>query len=446
MSVLSLLSPAFYPVRAGFRKPALALAGALAFAVPGRADNWPAWRGPEGTGVSRETHLPTRWSRTENIRWRAPLPDRGNSTPIAWGNRVFITQAIEHEGRRTVMGFDRADGRLLWQSGVTHSEKESTHSLNPYCSASPVTDGKLVIASFGSAGLYGYDFQGRELWHRDLGHQAQIWGNGASPVLYQNLCILNFGPGERTFLVALDKRTGATVWQTDEPGGRFGEEKPGRAQPDWIGSWSTPTVIRVNGHDELIMSFPRRVAAFNPRDGTERWSCSGLNPLVYTSPLWGEGVVVAMGGFMGSSLAVKPGGQGDVTATRRLWQIPKTRQRIGSGVISDGHIYILDEPGIAQCLELATGKVVWDERLAGGGAKTSSWSSLLSAGGNLYGVNQSGDTFVLKASPKFQMLATNSLEETTIGSPAAANGEIFIRTYQHLWCIGAAAGRNLTKF
>src|SRR5437867_1937152 len=148
-----------------------------------RADNWPAWRGPLGTGISSETNLPVAWSSKTNVKWRVPLPEPGNSTPIVWGARVFITQA---EGeRRTVMCFERAAGKLLWQSGVTSREKEPTHPTNPYCSASPVTDGQRVIASFASDGLYGYDYEGKELWRRtDLGRQIHIWGSGSSPVLY----------------------------------------------------------------------------------------------------------------------------------------------------------------------------------------------------------------------------------------------------------------------
>lgn len=400
-----------------------------------RADNWPAWRGPEGTGVSAEKNLPVRWSRTESVRWRVPLPDRGNSTPIIWGNRLWIAQAIENENRRLLICFDKRTGAKLWESGVTYPEKELTHSTNPQCSASPVTDGERIVVSFGSAGLYCYDLDGKEIWRRDLGKQTHIWGNGASPILYENLCILNFGPGERTFLIALDKKTGETVWRVEEPGGHSGVEKPGEGKAPWIGSWSTPILSRIDGREELVMTFPNRACAFDPKTGRELWTCAGLNPLVYTSPLYSDGIVVAMGGFNGSALAVRAGGSGDVTGTRRVWHHPKTRQRIGSGVIHDGYIYILNDPGSAECFELKSGQRIWEERLPATGSKYSSWSSMVVADGKLYGINHSADTFVLEASPQFKLISTNPLQESTNASMAISDGDLFIRTDQSLWCI-----------
>jgi len=183
------------------------------------------------------------------------------------------------------------------------------------------------------------------------------------------------------------------------------------------------------------MSFPNRVAAFDPKDGKELWTCRGLNPLSYTSPLYAGGIVVAMGGFGGSALAVKAGGSGDVTETSRLWHHPKTKQRIGSGVISGDYVYILDDPGIAECIELKTGKIVWEERLEGPSKKYPSWSSMVLAGDKSYVVNQAGDTFVLRANPRFEVLSANPLGEATMGSLAVSDDEIFIRTYKNLWCI-----------
>jgi outer membrane protein assembly factor BamB len=254
------------------------------------------------------------------VKWKVPLPDRGNSTPIVWGSRVFVTQPLEKENRRTLLCLDRADGKLLWQSGVTYTDKEASHKTNPQCSASPVTDGERVIAFFGSAGLFAYDFNGKELWRRELGKHIHEWGNAASPVLHGDLCILNFGPGPNNFLLAVDKRTGKTVWKVATPDEHPAERTDGfkGQKKGVIGSWSTPILVKAGGRDELVMSYPNDLRAFNPQTGALLWKCDGLNPLIYTSPIFGDGVVVGMGGFYGTTIAAKTGGSGDVTATHRL--------------------------------------------------------------------------------------------------------------------------------
>lgn len=411
-------------------------AGVLWADVSALAENWPGWRGPVGTGVANERNLPQRWGTNENVRWRTPLPERGNSTPIVWGNRVFVTQAIEAEKRRALWCFDRATGRVLWKQGTVVEVSEATHETNPQGSSSPVTDGERVVAWFGSAGLFCYDFQGKELWHRVFEPPRHIWGWGSSPVLHGNRCYLNFGPGEPSFLVALDKKTGKEIWRVAETNADSGEKKPGQEKAVWTGSWSTPVVIKAGRREELILSWPKRVVAFEPKTGRELWSCAGINPLVYTSPLYDapREIIVAMGGYNGMSIAVKSGGSGDVTESHRLWHHPKTKQRIGSGVIHDGHIYILNDPGVAECFELETGKLIWEERLRGPAAKSENWSSMVLANGKLYVINQGGDAFVLKAGPKFEMLATNSLGEPAIASMAVSDGDLFVRTHKALWC------------
>ena len=235
----------------------------------------------------------------------------------------------------------------------------------------------------------------------------------------------------------MDKKTGKTVWQQDEPGGDSGQKKPGQDKEVWIGSWSTPVLATFNGQQQLLLSLPQRLAAFHPESGKEIWTCTGLNPLVYTSVLPSDGIVVAMGGFNGMAMAVQVEGEGDITS-KRLWHHPKTRQRIGSGVIAGEHIYILNDPGIAECIELKTGKVVWEKRLRGPANPSDAWSSMVLAEGRIYVVNKGGDTFVLKASPTFELLATNSLFENTLASVAPSDGQIFIRTYKNLWCVGEA--------
>jgi outer membrane protein assembly factor BamB len=248
-------------------------------------------------------------------------------------------------------------------------------------------------------------------------------------VIYQNLVILNCGPGERQFLLALDKKTGKEVWKVDEPGGNAGANSN-----DWSGSWSTPVITRLDGKDILLMSWPGVLRAMDPRSGSELWSCKGLSKLVYTSPLPSPEAVVAMCGYGGAWMGVRPGGSGEVTESHRLWRVERAQQRIGSGVIIGEHVYMVNEPGTAECIELKTGKVIWSERLGG-----STWGSVLHADGKLFATSRRGETFVFAAKPQFELLGRNALDETTLSSPILSNGEILIRTYQHLWCI--APGR-----
>jgi outer membrane protein assembly factor BamB len=423
-----------------------ALAGLIVAAVTsacGFAAEWPGWRGPTGDGVSTETSIPLKWSRTDSVRWKTPLPDEGNSSPVVWKDRVFITQATEKTDwppkgagnagpavarRRSLRCYSRADGQLLWQKDVIYDQKESTHLTNPFCSASPVTDGERVVVSHGSAGLFCYDFAGKEQWRKDVGKLEHIWGNASSPVLYGGLVILWAGPGERQVLLAADMTTGKTVWEHSEPGGNSGKEKG-----SWLGSWSTPLVVHLPGRDELIVPVPHKLKAFDPKTGKELWSCDGMGPLAYASPVVSsDGIVVAMSGFHGPDLAVRAGGNGDVTKTRLWRHAEKIPQRIGSPIIVGKHAYLLSENGLAQCFDLQTGEDRWNKQRVSG----SSWGSMAAAGERLYVTNLLGETMVLAAKPEFEVLARNRLDERTLASPAISVGDIFIRTYKHLWCIG----------
>ncbi len=381
------------------------------------------------------------------------LPDRGSSTPIVWDGRVFITQAIDAGSRRTVTCFERRAGKLLWQSGVAWTETEQTSDENPPCTPSPATDGQRVIAWFGSAGVYCYDFAGRELWHRDLGQPTHQWGYASSLVLYRDLCLLNFGPGDRSFVIALDKKTGRTAWKFDVPviASTVNQQELGGPGPsvfkgataklsEIAGSWATALIVPATGHDELVVALPLRIMAFAPRTGEQLWSCDGPNIGAYSSPFHGEGFVgYAGGGFRNNLMVVRPGGRGDVTKTNRLWlqALANSQAHLGAGVIFQGHIYLVNTAGIAECFELKSGKTIWTERLPGTGGSGGSWSSPVLAGDRLYVPNRNADVFVLKAAPKFELLAVNSIGgEPMSASLAVSDGDIFIRTDKNLWCIG----------
>lgn len=439
-----------------------------------QAENWPSFRGPRGTGVSGDNTVPLTWGEKTNVRWRVELPDRGNSTPVVWGDRVFVTQAVAAEKRRELLAFDVKTGNKLWQAGVTFEGKEPTNRQNPYCSASPATDGERVVACFGTPGVYCYDFTGKELWHRSLGEVDSWHGSGSSPVIHGGLCYLNFGPGTHAALYALDVRSGETVWKTVAPQvppgfsglpfkglqgltrlGIGGPNPGGSPKPadfenagmsgdfsgtgGYNGSWCTPVVLHTGDRDELVLVESSQVSAYHPTTGESLWTFKGLPSQVFASPAVGEGVLVAMGHItpVGTKvIAMKLGGTGDVSGTHRLWEVNLRKECIGSGVVAAGCVFLITEGGFGVCLDLKTGKEIWQERLF---TLKGSWSSLVLINDRLLVANQLGQVSVLAASPKFELLNTNAIPtETTCSSLAIASGRVFLRTHDALRCFGKA--------
>lgn len=416
----------------------LSMALCVVCATVMQAANWPSWRGPNQDNTSSESKFPLEWNATKNRKWRVALPEAGNSSPIVWGNRVFLTQAVNDGKHRSVMCFDRASGQILWQKGVDFEAQDPRHKTNPHCAATPVTDGERVVASFASAGIVSYDFQGRELWRTDLGPQRHEWGQGSSPVIHGDLVIVYHGPGPNSALYALDKQTGAKKWRVElkesHPLERFDGFK-GQTNGA-IGTFATPLIVSASGRNEIVLPVANRVRSWSPETGKELWSCDGMNPLVYSSPTFGEGRIVAMGGFFGSVIYVKPGGNGDVTANRLAYTQRMTKHCIGSPIIKDGHVYLSVTDGFVQCYDLTTAKLLWEERLKATGADPATWASMVLAGDRLYIPNRSGDTIVLRAAPKFEVLATNPVGELSNSTLAFSDGDVFLRTHEALWCIG----------
>ncbi len=410
----------------------------LGFTSIAVADDWPAWRGPTGQGYCFEKDVPLKWSATENVKWKIKLQHPGNSTPIVWKDKIILTMANKGGTVRSILCFDRADGKQLWKNDVSYPDKEQNWTPDWYANASPITDGERIVVSFGSAGMYCYDFKGQELWKRtDLGKWQHNFGNASSPVFYHDLCILYVGPDKQkgpNGLVAVDKKTGKTIWQK--------EQKALWKKDSDSGSWGTPIIVSIDGKDQLLYCPGYRLESVDPKTGAELWFCEGLMEYAYNSPLFSpkHKIAVAMSGYHKSALAVKVGGSGNITQSR-LWHHPSNDQRVGSGVIVGDHVYIYEEASRERftgpkCFELNTGKEVWqlEEKIGG-----TNWGSMVHVDGKLYVLTRDGTTFVLAASPKFEILATNRLDkgEQTNSSPAISNGEIFLRTNRHLWCINA---------
>ena len=393
-----------------------------------RASDWPCFRGPDRNGISPETKLPLTWSADQNIKWKVPLPAAGNSSPIVSGDRVFLTCAEDGQGlKRSLYCFSRTDGKQLWVETVDYPSKEPTHGRNPYCGSTPAADGKHVIVWHGSAGVHCYDYDGRETWSRDLGTFRHIWGYASSPVIYGDSVLLNCGPGANSFVIALSLADGHTLWKTDEPNGADDRNAKG----DWVGSWATPVVAKVDGQDQVIIPQSRHVNAYDPKTGMVLWTCGGTGNLAYADVMLGDGVAIAASGYTGPAIGFKLGRSGDVTAANQLWRVERNPQRIGSGVVLGKYLYMVNEPGFC-CIELLTGREVWKERPQG----QTFWASLVSAGDRLYVTSQKGVTYVFAADPtQFRLLATNNIGEGSNSTIAVSDGQIFMRTFKSLYCI-----------
>lgn len=395
------------------------------------AGDWNQFRGPNGSGISDEKKLPTKWSTTENVQWKVALPGDGNSSPIVVGKQVLVTYATEKGKHRTLACFDRSNGKELWQQTVTYEKDDPTHATNPYCGSTPASDGERVVVYEGSAGVHCYNLRGEKLWARDLGECRHIWGYGSSPIIYRDKVIVNFGPGVKQALVALDAKTGEIVWQAPEAGGQSGLDDGGGK--GWFGSWSTPLLTQADGQDQILVGYPQHVQAYDPKNGKVVWEVKGLGPLVYTDTLASGGYAVTMGGYQGPAMGYKVGGSGDMTEKSRLWLHAKSNpQRIGSGVLANQHVFICNENGTMQCIDVVSGEEKWRDRVS----PSRTWCSSLLAEGRIYVTNSNSTTYIIAANTeKLQLIAENTLAEPTNATPALSDGQIFHRTSKHLWCI-----------
>jgi outer membrane protein assembly factor BamB len=288
-----------------------------------------------------------------------------------------------------------------------------------------VSDGKHVVVWHGTAGLFCYDLDGKDLWKRDdLGEFVHVWGYAASPIIYQDRVIQNCAPGAKAFMAAFDLETGRDVWRTDEPDTKNGGTR---------GTWSTPIIVKLDGQEQIVNFQPSRVVSYRPDNGEIIWFCHVENKkgdLAYSSAIISDGILMAQGGYLGGGAAFKLGGTGDISKNQ-LWHKPVNPQSIGTGVIIDGHLYIPDtQPSTIRCIEMATGEVKWEERAG------SYWGSIVMAEGRAYVTDQSGSTLVFKPNPeKLDVIAKNNLDEHSNSTPAISNGQVFIRTFENLWCI-----------
>jgi outer membrane protein assembly factor BamB len=402
------------------------------FVTPLSAENWPAWRGPLANGVSGETNLPVKWSKTENIAWRLALPEWSGSTAIIWGERIFLNVA---EGTELYLWcVDRTKGEPMWKkhlSGNNHRERKQNMS-----SPSPVTDGRQVWVMTGTGFMKAFDFTGKELWVRDIqkdyGRFGLNWGYASSPLLHEDSLYVQVLHGMRTddpsYLLRIDKATGKTIWRVERPTTAI------RESPD---SYTTPALLRYASATEIVVTGGDAVTGHDPASGKELWRANGLNPRndaayrIVASPIvFGEMIYAPT--RERPLLALKPGGRGDVLKSHVVWSF-ESGPDVPTPVTDGTHFYVVRDNGVMFCLDAKTGKPIYGPmRLP---PATYSGSPVL-ADGKIYVTNEDGVTAVAKAGPQFELLAQNDFGEYTLSSPAISEGQIFIRTESALYAIG----------
>ncbi len=406
-------------------RPLFAAAFGLALAAGvSTAEDWPGWRGPRSDGTVTDTGFPLTWTSTQNVRWKLPIRGSGHSSPIVSKGKVFFTSCIEPEKKRVLHCVDRVTGKELWERVVLVSDLEKKHGENSWASSTPAADGERVYVSFldkPSMRVFCYDYAGNKVWEKTPGEFHSVHGFGVAPILYQDNVILNGDQDAKAYIVALDKLTGEEKWRAD---------RPNRTR-----SYCPPVVVEAAGKKQLVLTGSKSVASYDPATGKQIWVIDGPTEQFVSSMVLYDGVLMLTAGFPDHwVMAIDPSGTGNVTKTHILWSKKNDGGYVPSPVAHAGKLFLVDDKeGFASCWDVKTGKQYWKERLGG---RAGSHASAVAADGRVYFTNDDGMTFVVKADRDLEILAKNPLGEKVYASPAFSDGEIFIRSEKHLWCIG----------
>ena len=416
------------------------------------AENWPQWRGPGSQGISTEANVPTEWSSSRNIAWKAELPS-GHSSPIVWGDRIFVTAAIEGEvvpGAKAVghtvdgqvwlhpdsvaadrkhtlkvLALDARSGKVLWdRTAYEGTVYDARHKRSSFAGPTAVTDGRMVYAYFGPEGLYAYDFSGRLAWKVIERFKTLGLGTGTSPVLFQDLVIIqrDEDEGKASVIAAYDKQSGRELWKT--------------TRPVQI-SWSTPVLVSAGGRTELVTNGSELAIAYDPATGKDLWRTTGVESNAIHTPLVGKGLVIVTAGFPEKKvIAIRAGVV--PTEKRVAWTYAKGTGYVVSNILYGDYVYLLTDAGVVTCLDAATGAVQYEGTRPP--VASHFMGSPVAFGGLIAMTSEEGDTFMLRAGPKPEMVRTNSVDEPVYSSPAIANGRIYIRGEKHLFAIGGRGG------
>jgi outer membrane protein assembly factor BamB len=432
----------------------------FALVVAASAQDWPSFRGPTASGVADGQGLPVRWDAQQlaGVLWKTEVRGLAHSSPVVWGDRVFLTTAVSSkpdatfkaglygegtasddlsEHRWNVLCLDRATGRVRWERTAYQGvPKEKRHIKSTYANATPASDGRVVVAFFGSQGLYAYDLAGNLLWKRDLGRfdvgaydaPEFEWGTASSPILYQDLVIVQCDQQKGSFLIALDAKSGKTVWRTER---------------DELPSWGTPSIFPGKTRVDLVTNGSNFIRGYDPASGKELWRLGGSSKITAPTPVSsGELVIVASGRRPEAPIfAIRAGANGDITppsgqsrSQSVAWSKAQRGPYMPTPLIYGGHVYILGNDGIFTCYALADGQEVYRQRIPHAGSGFS--SSPVASDGKIYLSSEDGEIFVAKAGPKFEILARNDMAEPLMATPAISGGLLIVRSQRHVWAIG----------
>jgi outer membrane protein assembly factor BamB len=410
------------------------------------AHQWPQWRGPSADGIAAHARPPIHWSKTENIRWKQPLPGEGSATPIVWQDQIFVVAAVKTDRiaknppkadaraktnppaniyEYVVLSLDRKTGKERWRRvACEDAPHEGRHPANSFASSSPMTDGKRLYVSFGSRGIFCFDLTGRQLWQRDLGDMRTRygWGEGTSPVVHGDSLIINWDHEDQSFIEVLNAKTGKTRWKAD------------RDEPT---TWATPLVVVHKGRTQVIVNGTNRVRSYDLETGEVIWQCGGQTVNAIPSPLAAEGVVYVMSGYRSAAaVAVSLDARGDLGdgATAIKWRYGRGTPYVPSPILLEDQLYFTRRnSAVISSLNIATGKPIFTEtRLP---ALSSIYASPVSAQGRIYLVGRDGTTLVIQHGPKLKVLATNRLDDAIDASPVLVGKQLFLRSARHLYCI-----------
>jgi len=387
------------------------------------AANWPQWRGPNADGICTETGVPIEWSRDHHVVWKTAIPGIGHSSPIVWNDAVFLTTAFPEKKQRVLLRVDARTGRIVWQRVVVTAELEHIHRENSYASSSPATDGQRIYTSFAAfdrVNLQAYDFSGTKIWETEPTRFEGEHGYSYAPILRGDLLFLDCNQNDEPALLALDTKTGQVRWRVDKAGHDI--------------SHVAPLLVYSAGREQLLTCGSNRIQSFDPATGTEIWFCKGPTDVCVAGLAFGDDLLFATGGYPNRSrMVVRTTGTGEVTDTHIVWESHRAVSYVPSPVYCDGHFYSVLDNGLLHCFDANSGDTVWQRRLGGHFR-----CSLLLVEGNLWATNDQGMTTICKASPQdFQQIAVNDLHEFCYATPAIAHRRIYLRTKEHLYCIGA---------